>query len=229
MELMVKCQEIKMKAKRGQLGRSMVEMLGVLAIIGVLSVGAIAGYQKAMFKYKLNKQAEQLNQVINTVAINARNFNDLSSTESKPIMPYLIKLGEIPTEMIKDSTTEIYDVFGISLFSGMNPAGVDPTKGIPGITSLFFSFDLNMSDNQTREICRNVFSVIKENSGSIYYVYSATAYGTEDARISYLYGDNHCSAGKKCLKNLSLKTIDEECAIHQGNTRRGSIVALWKL
>ncbi len=38
-------------------GRSMVEMLGVLAIIGVLSVGAIAGYSKAMMKYKLNKQA----------------------------------------------------------------------------------------------------------------------------------------------------------------------------
>ena len=31
-------------------GRSMVEMLGVLAIIGVLSVGAIAGYSKAMMK-----------------------------------------------------------------------------------------------------------------------------------------------------------------------------------
>ena len=31
-----------------QTGRSMVEMLGVLAIIGVLSVGGIAGYSKAM-------------------------------------------------------------------------------------------------------------------------------------------------------------------------------------
>ena len=31
-------------------GRSMVEMLGVLAIIGVLSVGAVAGYSKAMIK-----------------------------------------------------------------------------------------------------------------------------------------------------------------------------------
>ena len=29
-------------------GRSMIEMLGVLAIIGVLSVGGIAGYSKAM-------------------------------------------------------------------------------------------------------------------------------------------------------------------------------------
>ena len=50
-----------------QSGRSMVEMLGVLAIIGVLSVGAIAGYSKAMFKYKLNKQVEQYNQLISSV------------------------------------------------------------------------------------------------------------------------------------------------------------------
>ena len=36
-------------------GRSMVEMLGVLAIIGVLSAGALKGYSDAMFKYKMNK------------------------------------------------------------------------------------------------------------------------------------------------------------------------------
>ena len=36
-------------------GRSMIEMLGVLAIIAVLSVGGIAGYSKAMEKYKVNK------------------------------------------------------------------------------------------------------------------------------------------------------------------------------
>ena len=41
--------------KRNQLGRSMIEMLGVLAIIGVLSVGGIAGYSKAMEKWKINK------------------------------------------------------------------------------------------------------------------------------------------------------------------------------
>ena len=39
-------------------GRSMLEMLGVLAIIGVLSVGGIAGYSKAMMKYKVNKAIE---------------------------------------------------------------------------------------------------------------------------------------------------------------------------
>ena len=36
----------------------MIEMLGVLAIIGVLSVGGIAGYSKAMTKFKINKMIE---------------------------------------------------------------------------------------------------------------------------------------------------------------------------
>ncbi len=37
-----------------QCGRSMVEMLGVLAIIGVLSVGGIAGYRQAMAQKEAN-------------------------------------------------------------------------------------------------------------------------------------------------------------------------------
>ena len=46
--------------KSEQSGRSMVEMLGVLAIIGVLSVGGIAGYSKAMVKYKTTKTMDQI-------------------------------------------------------------------------------------------------------------------------------------------------------------------------
>lgn len=47
--------------KNNQLGRSMVEMLGVLAIIGVLSVTAIAGYRYAMEKYAANTLINELN------------------------------------------------------------------------------------------------------------------------------------------------------------------------
>ena len=54
----------------GQNGRSMIEMLGVLAIIGVLSVGGIAGYSKAMQKYRINKTIEQ----ITLIAGNVRTF-----------------------------------------------------------------------------------------------------------------------------------------------------------
>ena len=56
--------------KNNQNGRSMIEMLGVLAIIGVLSVGGIAGYSKAMMKYRINKTIEQ----ITLIAGNLRSF-----------------------------------------------------------------------------------------------------------------------------------------------------------
>ena len=48
-----------MSEKINQNGRSIPEMLGVLAIVGILSVGGIAGYGRAMMKYKLNKQLAQ--------------------------------------------------------------------------------------------------------------------------------------------------------------------------
>ena len=47
---------------KNETGRSMVEMLGVLAIIGVLSVGGIAGYTMAMKKYKANE-------ILNTISM----------------------------------------------------------------------------------------------------------------------------------------------------------------
>jgi type II secretory pathway pseudopilin PulG len=48
-------------------GRSMIEMLGVLAIIGVLSVGGIAGYTKAMNTYKINNTLNDYNHIITTI------------------------------------------------------------------------------------------------------------------------------------------------------------------
>ena len=44
-----------MKFKKLESGRSMVEMLGVLAIIGVLSVGGIAGYSLSMRRHRANQ------------------------------------------------------------------------------------------------------------------------------------------------------------------------------
>ena len=45
---------MKLKKLNSQSGRSMVEMLGVLAIIGVLSVGGIAGYSLSMRRHRAN-------------------------------------------------------------------------------------------------------------------------------------------------------------------------------
>ena len=57
-------QSKKYQSDAPQFGRSMVEMLGVLAIIGVLSVGGIAGYSKAMYKHKMNKTIDTTSHIL---------------------------------------------------------------------------------------------------------------------------------------------------------------------
>ena len=82
-----------------QYGRSMIEMLGVLAIIGVLSVGGIAGYSKAMSKYRINKTADQVSQLaqnIRTLYSSQKNYGSLSHD--------VIKKAHLAPEEMYEST-----------------------------------------------------------------------------------------------------------------------------
>ena len=79
-------------------GRSMVEMLGVLAIIGVLSAGGLAGYSKAMFKHKLNTTMEQITMLVTNIRTmygTQRNYKDLSLSQARSlgILPASIGTG----------------------------------------------------------------------------------------------------------------------------------------
>ena len=87
-----------------QCGRSMIEMLGVLAIVGVLSVGGIAGYSKAMEKFKINKTIEQVAQIatnIRTLYAQQKSFSGLNNTTA-------IQMGVVPDEMSTSGGTESY-------------------------------------------------------------------------------------------------------------------------
>ena len=96
--------------KNNQSGRSMIEMLGVLAIIGVLSVGGIAGYTKAMMKYKINKATDQISQV---VASTRTLFGSQGSYDvgGGDFMTILKKAHVIPDEMVgtDDAVTNPWD------------------------------------------------------------------------------------------------------------------------
>ena len=66
-----------------QCGRSMIEMLGVLAIIGVLSVGGIAGYSKAMEQFKINKLTQHIAIIVTnvrTLFMNQGNYGGLNNS-----------------------------------------------------------------------------------------------------------------------------------------------------
>lgn len=54
-----------MKKKMMQLGRSMVEMLGVLTVIGVLSIVGLQGYRRAMNKIHANELMDLVTKVYN--------------------------------------------------------------------------------------------------------------------------------------------------------------------
>ena len=93
-----------------QSGRSMIEMLGVLAIIGVLSVGGIAGYSKAMMKYRINKSIEQISlisQNVRSFFASQRNYgglysvNDLNSNG----LSLIKKAKLVPDEMIDENNS----------------------------------------------------------------------------------------------------------------------------
>ncbi len=94
-----------------QSGRSMIEMLGVLAIIGVLSVGGIAGYSKAMHKYRINKTIEQITLVagnVRTFFAPQSNYKDLNiqNINYGDYLNLLQKAKLIPDEMWVEGSPE---------------------------------------------------------------------------------------------------------------------------
>lgn len=101
--------------KSEQSGRSMIEMLGVLAIIGVLSVGGIAGYSKAMAKFKTSKA---LDQVSITVA-NVRTLYSGQPNYSGLTTAIAIQMGAIGAEMLSGqsptSASTAYNAFNGSV------------------------------------------------------------------------------------------------------------------
>ena len=189
--------------KINQIGRSMVEIIGVLAIIGVLSVGAIAGYSKAMMKHKLNKQSTQFNQIF-TAVYKYDNWGNI--TGSGNMIPMLKTLGEIPREMITTDTQYIYDVFKNRISISLNSYYKAP--------KLYVYLDLSES-GESMEICRNIFYTVKEWHENMFVIES---YGvsTEGNQNLQAYGDKYCSRGRTCLVDLTLDRIDNLCRAQLG-------------
>ena len=104
-----------MLRKINQNGRSMVEMLGVLAIVGILSVGAISGYANAMNKYKANKFNLQISQIVSNVRTVFHKEIDFSG-----LTPSLIKqLNIAPDDMYKTANSDsLTHVYGGELYLG---------------------------------------------------------------------------------------------------------------
>ena len=184
--------------KFNELGRSMVEMLGVLAIIGVLSVGAISGYSKAMMKYKLNRQTEQIGSILDYISIHDEQLSSVGYGSFNATQ-LLIKMGIIPTEMIKpNDDMYIYDIFGnsIRIYHSQSDDGIQ-----------YYGLWMNIYQS-THDICMNMYQISKLRSSNLR---RAVVSKGDDTLGTIVYGDAYCSQNVQCLKNLTLSEIDELC------------------
>ena len=196
-------------------GRSMVEMLGVLAIIGVLSVGAIAGYSKAMMKYKLNRQTEQIGSILDYVTINSDKFtHDFSMSFST----LLRKLGAIPVEMIKNpNSATYYDIFGNTVYPYLNDDG----------HIIYYGLQISIGKH-SHEVCMNLFQMAQLRSASIYQTLFIK--DTEDTTSQYnsrIQGDAYCDDSQTCLKDLTLSKMEDLCSVCDDSKTYCHFYILW--
>jgi Tfp pilus assembly protein PilE len=117
-----------------QSGRSMIEMLGVLAIIGVLSVGGIAGYSKAMMQYKINKTTDQITQIIGNIRTlygSQKNYGSAQcdNTGSGAFCTVIKKAHLVPDEMWNTAGTKIENAFGGEVY--FLPADKKSSDSVP--------------------------------------------------------------------------------------------------
>ena len=88
-------------ANMSQSGRSMVEMLGTLAIIGVLSIGGIAGYSYGMDKYRANETINDIMLKMIDIISTANQSNIPNSTSwpaENPIGYPISFIHDIPSD-----------------------------------------------------------------------------------------------------------------------------------
>ena len=203
-----------------QYGRSMVEMLGVLAIIGVLSVGAITGYSKAMMKYKLNRHLLTMNELVNTVAQYIGQISgNVVDTDTIYYSETFYKAGFAPDDIIlKNDSVNLYDSFynKIWLF-------YYPDSKLSGM-----GYELS-NDSLGKKICINLVNIAKEHSSDLYYLYSTqinveTNEGIANNRYD---GDNYCN-GIRCIKNITISDIDNLCNSCTREHRNCRVYLMWK-
>ena len=209
---------MKIKICNNENGRSMVEMLGVLAIIGVLSVGAISGYSTAMNKYKLNKQTEQYNTVISAIIKYYYNLTDfdisaIKSSYGIALIPYLKVLGEIPTEMLKrNSQTSINDVYNNS---------IEIYQHNTGYTGMLINL---RNSSHSIETCKNLTQIAIPFSDVLY---SLMFRVNANASYTSFYG-KECKAPSKCLKDAKLSDIHDLCSRCQESTSVCTFLLMFK-
>ena len=185
-------------------GRSMIEMLGVLAIIAVLSVGGIAGYNKAMQIWKINQSLKEYSSLVFGML---EHIDEIHRIEQEKNAQYgLVAMAEalnlIPQQWdCGEKVRECTDKQGntIRIFGRNNRLVIDFYLG--GYT--WTGKNSVISQNFNPKLCEEIAAKIFQPLHSMMY----TGYIVEQN----LYGDAFCGKNIPCIKDVSLSTINQLC------------------
>ena len=188
-------------------GRSMIEMLGVLAIVGVLSVGGIAGYSKAMEKFKVNKAIGEYSYLIHGLLEHLDDFILSNSEDDRiPLSNVFKAAGLIPSNWSGENW--LNDSIGNQVFIFSQNGLVVMSIKIGGLVK--DENNLDISTGFSPVFCRELFlNIAKPLSSEIYDVYVFLGNGR---RINFL-GSKYCNKTYKCLNNIALAEIDSACKL----------------
>ena len=89
-----------------QSGRSMIEMLGVLAIIGVLSIGGLAGYTMAMNRHRANQVLDYVSRAAVIALTKGDGTQSVNNMDCKVLLDGEdVPLAKMGCSVLKDSST----------------------------------------------------------------------------------------------------------------------------
>ena len=199
-------------------GRSMIEMLGVLAIVGVLSVGGIAGYSKAMEKYKINKTINEYTMLITGLIEYKNNFIKNSAPQSNiDLDEFIFATNLVPQTWKRSGSKLILDSNGHDLRIYFSNKSLTEGYINPGKYVLDLHFSLNKTDSTfSKNLCKTFFIDIGQQMASqmIAMAVIPTSQNTEYAGDAFCHGTNKSVTTNqplKCLRNITLTEVNEIC------------------
>ena len=197
-------------------GRSMIEMLGVLAIIAVLSVGGIAGYSKAMEKFKVNKAIEAYSYLIYGILEHADDVKKLAP--ETPLANFVQAINAAPNNWKYISAYRFSDNLGnviqMRTINGNGKAGnavSESYQWAPGENVIVIDFflggfqknsdDSDVSQNFSDKLCTELFTNVA------YPLHAAliNAHIYQDSQTKYILGRQNVQRRQKMSERGNYK------------------------
>lgn len=189
--------------KNAETGRSMIEMLGVLAIVGILSVGGIAGFSQAMNKHKTIKEIEKYNLFVQDMMQYKDQILKSGDTMGSSSFVYFTKdvknIGILPDgwrvvgSNIKDTMGHTFNLYS-------------DNKRTHIVMGLYINDKKEQKADMVfcMQMWQNFILPNKEWIGNVWVNGSGGKSGN-------YYGTQFCSPNKKCLSEVTIGDISAFC------------------